>query len=251
MKKRTLLMLVLSIVAIIGASSLVYNALSANYQSPLAGTSSSGETFTTEITSSDTITTAPITDTTTTAIVPNTTSPNAAPKQIVPPTTTKKPAAIQPPVTQAPSTQTPASTRIKGNAPDFTVYNDNGDAVKLSDYYGKAVVLNFWASWCPPCKAEMPDFNKMYGKYSSQNVVFLMVNMTDGKRETKDSAKAYVRSSGYSFSPMFDTSQSAASAYGISTIPSTFFITKTGNISNKYIGQISEAIIESEIIKIK
>ena len=75
----------------------------------------------------------------------------------------------------------------KTKALDFTMLNSEGEEVSLYDYVGKPIVLNFWASWCPPCKAEMPDFEAAYQKYGD-DVVFLMVNLTDGRRETVDTA---------------------------------------------------------------
>jgi len=78
-------------------------------------------------------------------------------------------------------------------AKDFVVYDEDINEVKLSDYKGTPVVLNFWASWCPPCKSEMPSFNEMSKKYSKDKVVILMINLTDGQRETMDTAKQFIK----------------------------------------------------------
>lgn len=71
----------------------------------------------------------------------------------------------------------------KIKAPDFTVVDAKGDSVNLSDLLGKPIVLNFWASWCPPCKSEMPDFNEVY-KEVGEDITFMMVDLVDGQRET-------------------------------------------------------------------
>ena len=112
-------------------------------------------------------------------------------------------------------------------APDFTVYNKDGNAVKLSDLKGKPVVLNFWASWCPPRKREMPDFNEKYLELG-EDVHFMMVNITDGYQETKASAEKYLATTNYSFPVYFDTDLDGAYTYGISSVPQTFFIDENG-----------------------
>ena len=81
-------------------------------------------------------------------------------------------------------------------APDFIVYDSEGNEVALSDFLGQPVVLNFWASWCGPCKSEMPDFQEVYEEYGEE-VQFLMVNLTDGSQETVESASDYIANNGY------------------------------------------------------
>ena len=112
-------------------------------------------------------------------------------------------------------------------APDFTVYDAEGVAVKLSDYFGKPIILNFWASWCGPCKMEMPDFNEKSQELEGK-VQFLMINMTDGSRETVEIATAFIEEQGYTFPVFFDTRSEAAYTYGAYSLPTTFFIDAEG-----------------------
>lgn len=112
-------------------------------------------------------------------------------------------------------------------APDFLVYDREGNEVRLSDFQGKPVVLNFWASWCGPCLLEMPDFNEKHQELSGE-VEFMMVNMTDGSRETVESASAFIDGQEYTFPVYYDTDSNAAMIYGVSSIPSTYFIDADG-----------------------
>lgn len=132
---------------------------------------------------------------------------------------------IAPP--QQSSDESQENEKIK--APDFTAYDADGNAVKLSDFEGKPVVLNFWASWCTPCKSEMPDFNDSFSE-NGDEINYLMVNMTDGSRETVDIAKDYVEKQGFEFPVYFDKDFEAAVAYGVSSIPMTFFIDAEGYV---------------------
>ena len=141
----------------------------------------------------------------------------------------------------------PPTTNDKINyAPDFAVLDKDGQTVKLSDFRGKPVVINFWATWCPPCKQELPDFNEAAKAYES-DVVFLMVNLTDGQRDTVDSVKAFIADNDYTFPVYFDTSYSAANAYMISSIPSTYFINAKGEMVSYKVGMMTADELESGI----
>jgi len=132
-------------------------------------------------------------------------------------------------------------------APDFTVQDADGKAVSLSDFKGSPVVLNFWASWCPPCKSEMPDYEKMYQEYAPKGVIFMMVNLTDGKRETSATAKQFLKDKSYRFPAYFDVGLSASDTYGISSIPDSIFIDKNGNVRAAYRGKLDAASIRENI----
>ena len=135
----------------------------------------------------------------------------------------------------------------KPAAPDFTVQDANGKEVSFSEFKGKPVVVNFWASWCPPCKAEMPDYEKMYQEYSKKGVSFVMINMTDGSRETVATAQKFLQESRYTFPVYFDVKQSAAGVYGVSAIPDSVFIDKSGTVVNAYAGMIDANTMKSNL----
>jgi thiol-disulfide isomerase/thioredoxin len=131
-------------------------------------------------------------------------------------------------------------------APNFSVLDKDGNTVEFSSKKGKPIVLNFWASWCPPCKAEMPDFEEAYKKYGDE-VEFMMVNLTDGYQETLQKAKEHVSSNGYTFPVYFDTESSGAYAYNISSVPATYIIDAEGNIVAHAIGMMTAADLETAI----
>ena len=131
------------------------------------------------------------------------------------------------PAATQPSVSSESTEPERHMAPDFTVYDLEGEPHKLSDYYGKPIVLNFWASWCGPCKSEMPAFQSVYEQYSEE-VNFLIVNMTDGYRETVELASGYIEENGYTFPVFYDTDFSASLAYDVTSLPTSLFIDEDG-----------------------
>lgn len=139
-----------------------------------------------------------------------------------------------------------AADKEKTKLVDFTVKNKEMEDVKLSSFIGKPIVLNFWASWCSPCKSEMPEFQKLYQELGEETE-FLMVNLTDGKRETVESAAAFLEEAEYSFPVYYDTEQEAAYAYYVTSIPTTYFIDKDGYLITYAQGALDEKTLRKGI----
>ena len=164
-----------------------------------------------------------------------------------PGTENTEPPATEQPGTIAPETDPPVTyDPDKNTAPDFTVLDVNGKKTRLSDNFGKPIVINFWATWCPPCKRELPDFDKLCTEYGDK-VVFMMVNLTDGRRDTVDGTKKFISKNGYTFPVYFDTEYNGADAYNVSSIPQTTFIDANGNVYTTRIGAMNETVLRSYI----
>lgn len=142
--------------------------------------------------------------------------------------------------------EAPPAAPEKTRAPDFSVVDGAGKTVKLSDFKGKPVVVNFWASWCPPCKAEMPDFQTVWNEVGD-DVVFMMINATDGARETTEKAQKYITEQGFTFPVYYDTTQEASYTYGVSSLPTTLMIDRDGYLVTGQIGTMSEAALREGI----
>lgn len=147
---------------------------------------------------------------------------------------------------EEPTASTEAEAPDKVMAPNFTVYDLQGNAVQLSDFFGKPIVLNFWASWCGPCKMEMPDFHEKYLEIGEE-VQFLMVNMTDGSGETVETASAFVAEQAYTFPVFYDTQADATAAYGVYSLPTTYFIDAEGCAIAQATGAIDSATLQRGI----
>ena len=143
----------------------------------------------------------------------------------------------------------PTESVSENLAPDFTVTDSDGNSVKLSDFRGKGVVLNFWASWCGPCKMEMPHFQAAYEQYG-EDVHFLMVNMSTAFGDSRDDAAAVLEEGGYTFPVYYDDLSECAYGYGINASPVTVFIDADGNLVSAKTGAMNAADLDRRILAI-
>ncbi len=133
-------------------------------------------------------------------------------------------------------------------APDFTLKSLDGKTIRLSDFRGRAVVLNFWASWCPPCRQEMPALQRVYEAYQSQGVEVIAVNATS--QDTLSSAQGFIQSNGLTFMVLLDEQGDVQSMYRVSGLPTTVFIDRDGVIRYWIVGgPLSEALLLAQAEK--
>lgn len=135
-------------------------------------------------------------------------------------------------------------------APDFTLLDQYGNSHTLSDYKGKTVFLNFWATWCPPCRAEMPEIQEIYEEYgeNSSDVIILGIASPEvGREGTAEDIAAFLSENNYTYPVVMDTDGIMSYYYGISAYPTTFMIDKDGNVYGYVPGQITKDIMKSII----
>lgn len=141
----------------------------------------------------------------------------------------------------------PQGTQVGDLAPDFQLLTLDQEPVSLGDLRGNPVVLNFWASWCPPCVSEMPFLQEIHEEYSEEGLMLLAINV----RESQSKVEEFVQSKNLSFPVLLDTEGEVSQQYSIRYLPTTFFIDGDGIIQEKKIGPfISKAEIERELGKI-
>ncbi|MBI3244323.1 MAG: TlpA family protein disulfide reductase [Chloroflexi bacterium] len=146
----------------------------------------------------------------------------------------------------AASTGRIASPREGFPAPDFTLANLNGDSVALSEQQGKVVIVNLWASWCGPCRAEMPAIQKLYEANKDRGLEVLAVNSTF--QDTEADARAFVKSLSLTLPVLFDKDGAVSRRYLLRAMPSTFIIDRQGIIRAVMIGgPVSEAVLQTKI----
>jgi len=125
-----------------------------------------------------------------------------------------------------------SSAEVGSKAPDFCLKDLSGQEYSLSELRGKPVLLNFWATWCGPCRGEMPYLEEIYREWSGKGLTLFAVNIG----ESSSQARGYLQTYGMSLPVLLDSAQTVAKRYNITGIPTTFFIDKNGIIQGKVVG---------------
>jgi peroxiredoxin len=128
-------------------------------------------------------------------------------------------------------------------ASDFTLQDLNGKSVRLSDMKGKVVLLEFWATWCPPCRASIPGLEKIHQTYKDKGLVVLAVSMDEGGW---DSVKAFAKQYGITYT-VLKGDDDVATKYQVRSIPMMLVLDKTGKIARRYLGMGSDEALEEDI----
>jgi cytochrome c biogenesis protein CcmG/thiol:disulfide interchange protein DsbE len=128
-------------------------------------------------------------------------------------------------------------------APDFEFQTTDNSSLRLSDLRGQPVIMNFWASWCPPCRAEMPAIQAVSQSYNEEGLIVLAVNATN--QDSIDEAQEFIEGSGFTFQILFDTTGTVQAQYQVVALPTTFFIDRDGIIQAVIIGgPMAQALID-------
>ncbi len=131
----------------------------------------------------------------------------------------------------------------KGNiAPDFELQTLDGTKMKLSDFRGKKLIVNLWATWCPPCRAEMPDMQAFYEEQKEDNIAVLAVNLTQS--DNKEKVAAFIKEFGLSFPVVLDVDNKVADTYQVVSIPTSYIIDSKGVIQEKIIGPMDKEMMD-------
>ena len=133
-------------------------------------------------------------------------------------------------------------------APDFQLTTIDGEVVNLSDFYGEKVLLNFWATWCPPCRQEMPDMQTYHEDYD--DAVILAVNMTESERMVDD-VEDFLDEFGITFAVLLDENTTVANLYTAHALPTSYFIDTEGIVREKVIGAIDLSFMKKKFKKMK
>ncbi len=162
------------------------------------------------------------------------------------PETTAAPEINEEPTAVPEATPEVAGPVMRNMAADFTCYDAEGNPVTLREMRGKPVVVNFFASWCSPCRMEMPYFEQCYLQYGEQ-VTFMMVNLCAFGNDTKENGQKMVEAGGWTFPVYFDTDGEAATNYAIRSMPTTIFVSADGQLKGRHTGMMDLDTLEQTI----
>lgn len=131
-----------------------------------------------------------------------------------------------------------------GDAPDFTLTDLKGSQFTLSSLGGKVIVLNFWGSWCPPCRREIPDFISFYNEYGDKGVEIVGVAL---ERDGGVALRTFVKKNDINYTVVLGNQEVTRQYGGIQSVPTTFIIDRSGNIRQKHIGAIKKKTLEDDV----
>jgi cytochrome c biogenesis protein CcmG, thiol:disulfide interchange protein DsbE len=142
---------------------------------------------------------------------------------------------------------TPAPAPVAGApAPDFTLTNLAGQPVKLSSLRGQVVLINFWATWCIPCRAEMPAIQQAYNAHKGQGFTVLAVNLNESRQDVQ----SYVTSLNVNFPVLLDAGDSISNLYRVRGYPTSFFIDRSGTVAIENVGMMTDAQLAGNLAKV-
>jgi len=149
----------------------------------------------------------------------------------------------KPPAEGARPGMPPSATGAGDAAPSFTLTSLDGSKVSLADFKGKVIILDFWATWCPPCKREIPDFIALQAKYGAKGLQVVGVAVSD----QEPAVRQFAKDNGMNYPVVFGTPQVASQYGGVESIPTTFIIDREGKIRETFVGYRSADTFEAVI----
>lgn len=138
------------------------------------------------------------------------------------------------------------TAKSSGEAPDFTLNTLDGKSIQLSSLKGKKILIDFWASWCPPCRRELVEINELLGEYAQDNYTVLAISVD----KTKKAASSYIKKMGYSSMTVMHDNANVAQSYGVQGIPSLYLVDEKGQLIWSHVGSVDKAKL-IEVLKLK
>ena len=139
-----------------------------------------------------------------------------------------------------------AAARLGSPAPDFTLQSADGSTVRLADLKGKPVFINFWATWCGPCREEMPAMQELYEQYRDQGLVILAVDMEEDVRLVR----RWIDQGGYTFTFVLDSDGEQVKRYNVNASPTSYFVGRDGVIRDLKLGALSRDEMRAKVEKL-